>query len=363
MGKADHLEGLTKTFLIAGLVLLAVIFLVFGSGVLVPLAIALLIWFLINAMAKGFQRLSLGALQMPRALALVLSLATIFVAGFFVVNLVVVNVSEMSTRTIDFGRSLNPMIDKIAEIAGISNKDVLNQIFDRIEIENLLRRILATMTSFASQFVIIMVYVIFLMIEQRFLSAKLGALVKDDERRERIRAVLDRIAHDIQSYLWIVTLISALTASLSYAAMVWRGLDHAAFWAFLIFVLNFIPTIGSILSTAMPAMFALLQFQNLSDPLLLLIIIGAIQFVIGNLLQPRLAGQTLNMSQFIVILSLFVWGAIWGVAGMFLAVPMTAILMIVLSNFETTRPVAILMSQKGQLETAGGANWKSEKQD
>lgn len=345
------MESLTRTFQIAGLVLLAVILLVYGSGILVPLAIALLIWFLINAVARGFQGLSFGALHIPRPLALALSMAAMLITGFFVVNLVVVNVSEMSTRTIDFDKSLNPLIDKIAEFAGISNKDVLNQIFDRIGIENLLKRILATMTSFASQLGVIIVYVIFLMIEQQFFSAKLNVLIKDDARREQVRGILDRIANDIQSYIRLVTVISTLTAILSYTAMTWRGLDHAAFWAFLIFILNFIPTIGSVLATAMPALFALLQYQNLSEPLILLLIIGVIQFLIGNFLQPRLAGQTLNMSQFVVILSLFVWGAIWGVTGMFLAVPMTAILMIILSNFESTRPVAVLMSQKGSLNS------------
>jgi predicted PurR-regulated permease PerM len=83
--------------------------------------------------------------------------------------------------------------------------------------------------------------------------------------------------------------------------------------------------------------------------------------MIGNILQPRLAGQMLNMSGFIVILALFAWGAIWGIAGMFLAVPITAILMIVMSNFQSTRPVAILMSQAGSLDDMQEQIPKSER--
>ena len=349
-------DGLTKTFLFSALVLLAAILLIYGSGVLIPLAIGLLIWFLINAIAGGFQKLSVAGRTMPRAPALMLSLAAIIVAGFLVVDLVVTNVSAMSTRTIDFDKSLNPLIDKIAEYAGISNKDVLNQIFDKIGLEKLFGKIVAAMAGFASQLGVILVYVIFLLIEQQFFDAKLKALVKDDAKRDRIKGILEKIASDVQSYILIMTMVSALTSGLSYLVMIWVGLEHAEFWAFLVFVLNFIPTIGSVLGTVFPALFALLQFQNFTDPLILLAAIGAIQFVIGNFLQPRLAGKTLNMSQFIVILSLFVWGAIWGVPGMFLAVPMTAILMIVLSNFESTRPVAILMSQEGRVDSIGGPN-------
>jgi len=347
------IDGLTKAFLVFGLILFSAILLYYGAGVLIPLAIALLVWFLINALTTGFQRISLGTIKISRSLALSLSMAVIVIAGIFVVDLVVVNVSEMSTRKFDFDKSLNPMIDKFADFAGISNKDILNQIFDKIGIETLLKKIITAMAGFASQLGVIVIYVIFLLIEQQFFDAKLKALVRDEEKRQQIHAILDRVADDIQSYMRIMTLLSGLTAILSYAAMKWLGLEYAGFWTFLIFILNFIPTIGSILATALPTLFALLQYQNFSDPLILLAVIGLIQFLIGNFLQPRLASKTLNMSQFVVILSLFVWGAFWGVTGMFLAVPMTAILMIILSNFESTQPVAILMSQNGRIVISG----------
>jgi AI-2 transport protein TqsA len=117
----------------------------------------------------------------------------------------------------------------------------------------------------------------------------------------------------------------------------------------LIFILNFIPTIGSILGTLLVSLYGLLQLGDFSLFLVLLAAIGLIQFFVGNVLQPRLSAKTLNLSQFVVILSLFVWGAMWGVVGMFLAVPITAILMIVLANFPSTRAVAALLSESGEV--------------
>jgi predicted PurR-regulated permease PerM len=210
------------------------------------------------------------------------------------------------------------------------------------------------MASFASQLGVILIYVIFLLVEQQFFDLKLNALVRDEARQRRIREVLDRIASDIQNYMWIMTLVSGMTAGLSYLVMSWMGLGQPGFWAFLIFALNFIPTIGSILGTLLPAVYALVQFQALSPVITLLLLIGVIQFVLGNVVQPRMAGQSLNMSQLVVILSLFVWGAIWGITGMFLAVPLTSILMLVLSNFEATRPAAILLSREGRFDEDGG---------
>jgi AI-2 transport protein TqsA len=350
--KSQKLDGLTKSFIVSGLSLFTVILLVYGASVLVPLALAILIWFLINAVAAGFQSTTIFGFQIQRRMALVLALITTLAAMLVVVELVVTNLSVMGTQTIDFESSLNPLIDKIADWTGVTNTDVLNKALDTIGLEKLFGRIVSATASFSSQIGVVLVYVIFLLIEQQFFEAKLRALIKENKRRDWIRGILEAIARDVQSYMWIMTMLSGLTAALSYGIMKWIGLEHAAFWALLIFFLNFIPTIGSILSTAFPAVFAMIQFQGFSEALTLFVAVGVVQFLIGNFLQPRLAAKTLNMSQFVVILSLFVWGAMWGVVGMFLAVPITVIMLIIFSNFETTKPVAILLSQDGKISNS-----------
>ena len=121
------------------------------------------------------------------------------------------------------------------------------------------------------------------------------------------------------------------------------------FWAFLIFLLNFIPTIGSLIATTFPAVFALLQFGEFSYLVMVLVFVGLIQVAVGNVLEPKLMGNSLNISPLVAILSLTFWGAIWGVTGMFLSVPITVILVIIFSHFESTRPVAIMLSEKGKV--------------
>ena len=104
----------------------------------------------------------------------------------------------------------------------------------------------------------------------------------------------------------------------------------------------------------LPAFFALVQFQALGPTLAVLAGIGLVQFVVGNIVLPRLAGSSLNISLFVTILSLFVFGALWGVTGMFVAMPLTAMLVIVMQIFEATRPIAILLSRTGELERRAG---------
>jgi predicted PurR-regulated permease PerM len=341
--------ALTKVFLIAGLLLSVVVLLVYGAGVLVPLAVALLLWFFINALAKGYQRLWSRWLGPLRGLSLVLALLTMLAASLFAMSVVITNVTAIGASSADFANSLNLLLNQVAAYTGLKHDELIKGIANQVGLGQLLASIVSAMTNFASQFGVVFIYVIFLLVEQQFFDIKLNAIVRNEARREQVRALLDRMGRDIQSYILIMTFVSTLTAILSYGVMVAVGLEHAAFWAFLIFILNFIPTIGSIIGTALPSLYGLLQFGDFKPFLILLAAIGVIQFLIGNVLQPRLSAKTLNLSQFVVILSLFVWGAMWGIVGMFLAVPITAILMIVFANFPSTRVLAAVLSESGDV--------------
>jgi predicted PurR-regulated permease PerM len=137
---------------------------------------------------------------------------------------------------------------------------------------------------------------------------------------------------------------------LSYFALIFIGIDVPLFWAFLIFLLNFIPTIGSLIGTLFPALFCLLQFGEITQGISVLAVVGAIQLVIGNIVEPKIMGNSLNLSSFVAIISLSLWGALWGVTGMILSIPITVIIVIILSQFQSTKSIAILLSEKGDLK-------------
>jgi len=122
-------------------------------------------------------------------------------------------------------------------------------------------------------------------------------------------------------------------------------------WGLLIFLLNFIPTVGSIIATIFPAMIALAQSDGYSLFLLVLIGIGVLQIAIGNILEPRLMGSSFNLSPIVILLNLGLWGYIWGIPGMFLCVPFLIILTIILSHFPQTRSIAIILSSDGLLRS------------
>ena len=126
-------------------------------------------------------------------------------------------------------------------------------------------------------------------------------------------------------------------------------LNFAIFWAFLIFILNFIPTIGSLIATLFPVVFSMLQFGDFNNAFIILFIVGSIQVIIGNFIEPRWLGNSMNISPLLSILSLMFWGLIWGTTGMIVSVPFTVVIIIILSEIESTRPLAILLSEKGNI--------------
>jgi len=141
--------------------------------------------------------------------------------------------------------------------------------------------------------------------------------------------------------------LAVLLALISYVAMRMFDLEFAALWAVLIALLNFVPYVGSVLGVVLPVLMAVVQF---ADPgMVLLLVLGVVQFGIGNFLDPYVMASSLNLSPFAILISLAIWSELWGIPGAFLAVPITAIITIVLSEFPGTRPLAILLSRRGQV--------------
>ena len=321
-----------------------------GARVILPVVEALVVWFVLNAIADGVERVPVIGRHLPRGVALVLAAAGALFIGFLVVENSVRTVTDLGPRAANFRDGLDPALNRMAELLGLERDAIVAQFSVGNGLEAAIRQIIAATVSTISHFSIVAIYVGFLLVDQQFFEAKLRLLVPDAERQARARVLLGRIVGAIHAYLRVMAFVSILTAGLSYAVLVAVGVEYAGFLATAIFFLNFIPTIGSILGTVLPVAFAMLQFQTLWPPFLVLAGVGLIQFAIGNILLPRLSAGTLNISLFVTLFALFAWGAIWGVTGMFVAMPLTAILIIAFSHFPATRPVAVILSRTGKVE-------------
>ncbi len=157
--------------------------------------------------------------------------------------------------------------------------------------------------------------------------------------------VYSEVVQKIRRYVGIKLVISAITGLLVWATLTLIGLELAGAFGILAFLLNFIPSIGSIIATLLPIPIAVVQFQ--SSPWLIVLVVaipGAIQNLLGNMIEPKLQGEGLNLHPVTVVLALSFWGLLWGIVGMFLAAPITAALRIFLMQYDTLRPIGKLLA-------------------
>ncbi|MBL1213459.1 MAG: AI-2E family transporter [Ignavibacteriae bacterium] len=140
------------------------------------------------------------------------------------------------------------------------------------------------------------------------------------------------ITSQIQGYIATKFLISLTTGALVSVILWLFGVDFVVVWGVLTFLLNFIPNIGSVIAVILPGLMTLVQFESFGYTILIILIIIGVQNVIGNILEPKIVGDQLGLNPLVILLSLLVWGYIWGIVGMFLSVPLTAIVKITISN-------------------------------
>ena len=319
------------------------------SNILTPIAIAILIWFLINAFANQIKRLPFLSNKIGNMLAIPLSLIFIVYSMIEIGSFIASSMLELSSTIEQLDTKVNALIEKLSTISSIDLRTPLQKFFQEFSLSSIINKVIAAFSAIFSNIIQIFLYVLFLLIDQRFFNAKLNALFPKQEGRKKAEHVLTSISKGIRTYISITTIISLITGFLTYLICEMFSLQGAVLWGFLAFVLNFIPTIGSIIAVLIPVVFALIQFTDMFQVLFLGVSLLMVQFIIGNIIYPRLMGNKLNISQFIVILSLVVWGAMWGTIGMFLSVPLMMILLIVLSQFDGTKSLAILISGDGKI--------------
>jgi AI-2 transport protein TqsA len=159
----------------------------------------------------------------------------------------------------------------------------------------------------------------------------------------RVHGILDRINAQVRKYLVIKTAMSLVNGLQVWIVLKAFGVDFAALFGLLAFLLNFIPSIGSLVAGVLRTAFVFFQFGTIWTPLLILFITSGLDMIMGNLVEPRIMGKGLGLSPLLVFFSLLFWGWLWGIPGMILAVPLTAVVRIVCQNVPDLRPVAVLM--------------------
>jgi AI-2 transport protein TqsA len=314
-------------------------------GILTPLAMAVFLAVMIDSFARVLvERVPRFPKRLALPAAILLSI-TLFGLAVWVVT---ANGASFVIQMREYAPRLNEVIAKVASLVGIKVAPTIGDLINQLNPSKYAGAAAQSLQNFASNAVLVLIYLGFIIASRRGFSRKIVALYPHHAERDGAMQLFQRIRNGIEQYLWIQTVTGLIIAVGAWLVMMLVGLDNAAFWAFLIFVAAYIPILGGAIGCFLPPLFALVQFPHSFWPALILF--GALQgifFVVGNVILPRMQGDTLNMDPTVVLLSLAVWGALWGVTGMFLSTPLTVALMLIMAQFDGTRWIAILLSEDG----------------
>ena len=326
-----------------------IFFLWIARSIFIPLLVAAFLWYLMNAISDYYRR----ALPHPdnkflnhlyNGISYIGTLATVIIIGYLFTTQISPMFSELTNALPTIQEKLTSLGTYLSESVGLN--------FDSNMIPNLTKvaaNIGTSVAGIAASFGMVLVYLIFMFVEQSTFNSKFAAMFPSRRQHKKMRYILDSIDSNMKKYLFVKTAISAITGIASFIWLQLIGVEFAGVWAFIVFITSYIPTIGAIIACSIPILYSLVSAPTLHQPILTAIGLITLQILFGNIIEPKLTGKTLNLSTLAILINLVVWGMIWGIAGMFFSVPLLVAIYIICAQFDSTRWVAVLLSADGQI--------------
>jgi AI-2 transport protein TqsA len=314
-------------------------------SIMLPLSVAILLSYILGPFVEKLTRR-----KVPMALAMVMVLIAVFVLLYLVGVVVYASSNTFIEEFPKYEARVKLMITDLLTYLDIpvpQAREYISQLdwkqaLAGLSLPKIISSTLGSLFGFLGNAAMVILISMFIIPGMNKIGAKFHRMFGKD-RGEMMESMLDKVNAQVQQYLYIKTLVS-LGTGLLFTVFLWIfGVDFPIMWGFIAFVLNYIPTFGSIIATIPPILVCFVEYGPGMRLLTVGILLIAVQVVMGNFVEPKIMGRSLNLSPLIVILSLIFWGWLWGIPGMILAVPITAALKLACENVGPLKPIAILM--------------------
>lgn len=322
-----------------------ILILYLGKDLLIPFFFSVFLFIILKSLSSKLSEKKISNTSLPYNLSfLIVTILLIFI--FYLIWIMIENnLSNVIASSDEYQNNLLEIYSKIKESKLNSLPFSYNEFVKELNFTKIFSNALNLLTSLASYFSLILLYLIFFILEENFFKIKILKLFKKSSAKN----IFEKIRTEIFGYFQIKTLTSLLTGILTFLLLFLFNSDFAILFGLLAFILNFIPFLGSLISVLLPFLFSLVQFLDFFQALMILIFSVIIQILIGNIIEPKLMGRSLNLSPLVMLLTLGLMGKLWGISGMFLSIPILVILLICFNNFQSTKKIAILLSEKGEI--------------
>jgi len=255
-------------------------------------------------------------------------------------------VPKYQERLVNLGSSVAGSIEKLASRLNVRLEELnFQQAFQLSSITAALASGIGSFLNLVTNLFLILLFMVFILAGSGELAVKIRKAFPPDQA-DRIVEVVDKAGNRSRRYLVTKTLINVAAGCLTFLILWVVGVDFPLVWGFLAFLLNFIPNLGSLIAIILPFTLSLLQFENLGNPIVVLMLLSGAQLALGSIVEPRLMAARLNLSPLVILASLIFWGWLWGIVGMILSVPIMVTARIIFDDIEILRPIAVLMGRR-----------------
>jgi len=327
-------------------IIIAAAVLKIASSVILPFTIAMLLAFVMFPVIKAMDKI-----KCPRILSILLTVV-IIVTGVYLFGLIILTSGKLIIE--HYPKYENRFTEIYITIAPIFelpyNEDLsfFENLWGQLGIRTFVRNLTISFSNLSVKFisgaVLVVLFMVFILLEANYFKEKL--MTAFEKRISQIDNIGNEIISQVTRYLGAKFLISLANGIIFAIAFHFVGLEFALVWGVIQFLLNFIPTLGSIAAGVGISLFALIQFWPNPAPIIIIIAIILIVNLLCNIFDPRIIGNHVGISPLIILVSLSIWGYIWGFAGMLLSVPMTVIIKIICENIPIMEPVSILIGSR-----------------
>lgn len=303
--------------------------LIFMKPVLVPLIFSIFVFAIFNPFVTLIEK----KLRLPKTLALTVSILLLFLTLTTLVFVIMTSVERFVNAAPRYLETLNSSLIIIEELFGrfrIPLKvEAIKEIINNLPLIQYAQTLTSQLFAFMANLFLIFIYVLFMM---------------TGKTQSKHHPLLDEILFKVSAYISAKFLLCLIMGTISWTLLLFFGIELAFVFAVLTIFLNFIPNIGSILSVVLPLPVVFLHYQLGMEFFIVLGILGFAQFFIGNVLEPKVLGESMDLHPITVLICLIFWGMIWGLPGLFLSVPITAVIKIVFSRIEATQILSELLA-------------------
>jgi len=312
----------------------------FTRPLFAPLSFAVFILAIVWPLTKTLQK------WLPKVIALFVTLSvTIFVVVAFasVIAWALSAIADWLLNNVQRFQSQYVQLSRWLEERDIFVAGSLVERFNVMWLLRLFQEIAGRLNRLAGFAILIFIFLMIGLLEIDGFRQRIAAL--DKERGVALIQAGSEIASKFRRYILVRTLLSALTGLTIWGFALLTGLEPAGAWGLLAFALNYIPFIGPFVATMLPALFAIAQLDSWQGITLVFMGLTVIQFLIGNYLEPLVAGAALTISPFAVVFAVFFWTFLWGIPGAFIGVPIMIAIITLCAQYPSTRWVSTLLGK------------------